>query len=158
VFKKAEEAGLKLVAHAGEVVGAQSIEDAVKLLNVSRIGHGISCIFSEKVQKLLCEKNIALECCPTSNVFTKHYVDKIEDHPIKPLYEKGVPVTLNSDDPTFFGVELLDEFYKLYECLGFSPEDLRKLIYNSFEYSFLTPEEKKEYLNAVSSQWQALFS
>ena len=158
VFKKAEDAGLKLVAHAGEVVGAQSIEDAVKLLNVSRIGHGISSIFSEKVQKLLCEKNVALECCPTSNVFTKHYVDKIENHTINPLYEKGVPVTLNSDDPTFFGVELLDEFYKLYECLGFSLEDLRKLIYNSFEYSFLMPEQKKEYLNAVSSHWQALFS
>lgn len=158
VFKKAEETGLKLVAHAGEVAGAESIEDAVKLLHVSRIGHGISSIFSKEVQKLLSEKNIALECCPTSNVFTKYYVKKIEEHPIKPLYENGVPVTLNSDDPTFFNVELLDEFYNLYEYLKIPLDDLRKLICNSFEYSFLVPEQKDEYLKAVCTQWQVLFS
>lgn len=157
VFKKAEESGLKLVAHAGEVVGAQSIEDAVKLLHVSRIGHGISSIFSEDVQKLLSEKNIALECCPTSNVFTKFYVKKIEEHPIKPLYENGVPITLNSDDPTFFNVELLDEFYNLYEYLKIPLDDLKKLICNSFEYSFLSPEQKEKYLKEVSAQWQVLF-
>lgn len=157
-FKKAEEAGLKLVAHAGEVVGAESIEDAVRLLNVSRIGHGISSIYSEKVQKLLSEKKVALECCPTSNVFTKYYVKKIEEHPIKPLYRNGVPVTLNSDDPTFFNVELLDEFYNLYKYLDFSMEDIKELICNSFEYSFLTSEQKKEYKNKVLTQWSALFS
>jgi adenosine deaminase len=99
-----------------------------------------------------------LECCPTSNVFTKFYVKKIEDHPIKPLYKNGVPITLNSDDPTFFNVELLDEFYNLYKYLDFSLEDIKKLICNSFEYSFLSSEQKKEYLNAVSTQWQVLFS
>jgi adenosine deaminase len=157
-FEKAEEAGLKLVAHAGEVVGAESIEDAVTLLHASRIGHGISSVFSESVQRLLSEKGVALECCPTSNVFTKFYVKKIEDHPIKPLYKNGVPITLNSDDPTFFNVELLDEFYNLYKYLDFSLEDIKKLICNSFEYSFLSSEQKKEYLNAVSTQWQVLFS
>lgn len=157
-FEKAKSAGLKLVAHAGEVVGAESIEDAVQLLHVSRIGHGISSIFSEKVQKLLSEKNVALECCPTSNVFTKCYVKKIEEHPIKPLYKNGVPITLNSDDPTFFNVELLDEFYNLYKYLDFSLEDIKDLICNSFEYSFLTPEQKKEYLDKVAAQWGVLFS
>ncbi|MBQ3922189.1 MAG: adenosine deaminase, partial [Spirochaetales bacterium] len=114
VYANAKKAGLCRVAHAGEDVGPESVWDSIKLLDAQRIGHGISSIQDENLVKYLADNKIPLEICPTSNVFTKKYVQKIEDHPIRPFFDKGVIVTVNTDDPTFFNVSLLDEYWNLY--------------------------------------------
>lgn len=158
VFEKAEQKGLKLVAHAGESVGPESVWDSINYLKVKRIGHGISCIFDETLMQCLREKQISLEICPTSNVFTKKYVSVIEKHPIQFLYKEGVPLTLNSDDPAFFGVGLLDEYYNLYDKLGFSLDDVKRLILNSFQFSFLPEELKAEKKKLVETLWNKQFS
>ena len=142
VFKKAKEEGLHVVAHAGEDVDAYSVWDSVKLLNAERIGHGISSIQDEDLMSYLHEKQIALEVCPTSNLFTKHFVKKIQDHPIKPFFDRGLNVTLNSDDPTLFGSELLNEYIILLESGLFTPGDLLKLLKNTHFASFMEESQK----------------
>ena len=76
------------------------------------------------------------------------------EHPVKTFFEKKVPVTLATDDPIFFGVELLDEYWNLYSELGFKMEDIKKIILAGFEYSFLSDSEKKSYENSVEENWK----
>ncbi|WP_191018057.1 adenosine deaminase [Treponema zioleckii] len=146
VFDKARSQNLFTVAHAGEDVGPESIWDAIKICKAARIGHGISAIQDEKLMQTLVERKIPLEVCPTSNVFTKKYVKNLAEHPIRTFFNKGILVTLNSDDPLFFGVELLDEYWNAYTEIGFSVEELKQIAKNSFVASFLTNDEKSEFL------------
>lgn len=146
VFDKARSQNLFTVAHAGEDVGPESIWDAIKICKAARIGHGISAIQDEKLMQTLAERKIPLEVCPTSNVFTKKYVKNLAEHPIRTFFNKGILVTLNSDDPLFFGVELLDEYWNAYTEIGFSVEELKQIAKNSFVASFLTNDEKSEFL------------
>ncbi len=113
VFARAVEGGLRVVAHAGEDIGPESIWDAIRLLKVSRIGHGISAIQDERLMDFLKEKRIPLEICPTSNLFTGRYVTQLAHHPIRAFFDKGLKVTVNTDDPSIFGVELVDEYMNL---------------------------------------------
>lgn len=154
VFNAALESGYHVVAHAGEDCGPESIWDALKICHAERIGHGITAVQDENLMKYLRDENIALEVCPTSNVFTKKYVKSMNEHPVKTFYEKKVPVTLATDDPIFFGVELLDEYWNLYSELGFKMEDIKKIILAGFEYSFLSDSEKKSYENSVEESWK----
>lgn len=156
VFAKARENNLATVAHAGEDVGPESIWDAIDILQVQRVGHGISAALDEELMQTLAERKIPLEICPTSNVFTQKYVKKLADHPMHKFFDKGIPVTLNSDDPVFFGVELLDEYWNAYSEMGFSLEELKQIIRNSFSASFLDDTAKGTYLEAVESEWEAL--
>lgn len=154
VFNAALKSGYHVVAHAGEDCGPESIWDALKICHAERIGHGITAVQDENLMKYLRDENIALEVCPTSNVFTKKYVKSMAEHPVKTFYEKKVPVTLATDDPIFFGVELLDEYWNLYSQLGFKMEDIKKIILAGFEYSFLSDSEKKSYENSVEENWK----
>ncbi len=154
VFNAALKSGYHVVAHAGEDCGPESIWDALKICHAERIGHGITAVQDENLMKYLRDKNIALEVCPTSNVFTKKYVKSMAEHPVKTFFEKKVPVTLATDDPIFFGVELLDEYWNLYSELGFKMEDIKKIILAGFEYSFLSDSEKKSYENSVEENWK----
>lgn len=154
VFNAALKSGYHVVAHAGEDCGPESIWDALKICHAERIGHGITAVQDENLMKYLRDENIALEVCPTSNVFTKKYVKSMAEHPVKTFYEKKVPVTLATDDPIFFGVELLDEYWNLYSELGFKMEDIKKIILAGFEYSFLSDSEKKSYENSVEENWK----
>lgn len=153
VFERAAEVGLKTVAHAGEDVGPESVWDTINILKVSRIGHGIASAFDEKLMGELVKRNVALEICPTSNVFTKKFVKKIKEHPIKKFFENGICVTLNTDDPLFFGVELLDEYWNAYSKIGFKKSELKKIVRNSFEASFLPDEKKGEFLKKIDETW-----
>jgi len=158
VFKKAKKLGYHRVAHAGEDVGPQSVWDAINYLDVERIGHGISSVKDKKLIKYLVEKQIPLEICPTSNIFTGRFVKKIEKHPVKKLFTEGVMVTLNTDDPAFFNIELLDEYWNLYSKLDFSLEDIKKIIINGFKASFMTNDNKKIYIKKVEDAWKKYFS
>ncbi|MBI9107158.1 MAG: adenosine deaminase [Spirochaetales bacterium] len=142
VFKRAADNKLKVVAHAGEDVGPKSIWDAINLLNVQRIGHGISAIQDEKLMTLLKNRQIPLEICPTSNLFTKKFVTKLEDHPIKAFYDMGLNVTLNSDDPTLFGSELVDEYILLFNKGIFNEKELLDIMKNTVYASYLTEKQK----------------
>ncbi len=157
VFKKAKEAGLHTVAHAGEDVGPDSIWDAINILKSERIGHGITAIQDKALIEYLKLNSIPLEINPTSNLFTKFIVKTIEEHPIKPFYDAGVMVTLNTDDPTFFNVDLIDEYWSLYNNLGFTLCDIKQIIINGFKATFLPENIKRKYIKLVEKRWKDTF-
>lgn len=154
VFEKALADKYHAVAHAGEDVGPESIWDALRICHAQRIGHGISSVQDPELVKYVRENKIPIEVCPTSNVFTKKYVKKMAEHPVREMFEKGIPVTIATDDPIFFGAELLDEYWNLYSKLNFSKADMKQIILNSFEDSFLPGEEKERMKNLVEKNWK----
>lgn len=154
LFQQAKKEGFHVVAHAGEDAGPESIWDAINYLNIERIGHGIAAIADPELIEYLKEKQIPLEICITSNVFTKKIVSAIKDHPIKELFARGVFVTLNTDDPTFFNISLLDEYWNLHHELNFGLDDVKRVLVNGFEASFLPPAEKRAYIKKLTEAWE----
>lgn len=142
-FKLAAKNKLKVVAHAGEDVGPESIWNTLNLLKAQRIGHGISAIQDEKLMDYLKEKHIPMEICPTSNLFTRKFVSEIENHPVREFFNKGLNVTLNSDDPTLFNSELTEEYILLYDNKIFTDEELFEIMKNTIFSSFLPEKEKQ---------------
>lgn len=154
VFEKALKAKYHAVAHAGEDVGPESIWDALKICHAERIGHGITSVQDSELVKYLASKRIPVEVAPTSNVFTKKYVKKMSEHPVRQMFDQGIAVTIATDDPIFFGVELLDEYWNLYSQLNFSKDELKQIILNSFDDSFLSEEEKSKFKSLVEKNWK----
>lgn len=154
VFERARANGLKTVAHAGEDVDAWSIRDALDVLHAARIGHGITAIQDEALMERLKDERIPLEVAPTSNVFTKKYVPSFEQHPIRAFFDRGLLVTVNTDDPLFFKVSLLDEYWNLHSRLHFTEDDIRQLVLNGFAASFLPDDEKKAWAEKVEANWK----
>jgi len=140
-FRKAKEAGLRLVAHAGEAAGAASVRQAVLGLGAERIGHGIRCIEDPAVVDLLAERGIALEVCPTSNVHTST-VASYAVHPLPALLRRGLAVTLNTDDPSISGIDLAHEYRIAVDELGLTEADLRRMQENALAAAFLTADER----------------
>ena len=157
VFQKAKAEGLHRVAHAGETCDSWSIKDSIDLLSAERIGHGISAAYDESLMEELKQKQIPLELCPTSNTYTRHYFSNLSDHPIKKLYDAGLLVTVNTDDPTFFKVSLIDEYWNVFTKFNFSLDDIKQLILNSFKASFLDDEQKSKYCADVEKAWAEWF-
>lgn len=149
VYDLAVKEGFKVVAHAGEDVGPESIWDSIKYLHVQRIGHGITAIKDESLMQELSKTKLPLEICITSNTFTKAVVKDVKTHPIKTFYDKGILVTVNTDDPVFFKTTLLDEYWICVESLNFTMEEIKQLVKNSFEASFIDKEEKAKWLEKV---------
>lgn len=145
VFARAREHGLRTVAHAGEEVESESIWDALTSLKAERIGHGTSAMFDEKLMSFLSDSQIPLEICPTSNVITRKYVMRYEDHPIRTFFDRGLFVTVNTDDPILFDIELNEEYERLHTHLNFSIRDTLALIRNNLFATFLTDAEKSAY-------------
>jgi adenosine deaminase/aminodeoxyfutalosine deaminase len=134
VFAFASNAGLHLTAHAGESMGPESIWAALAL-GAERIGHGIAAVRDEALMRHLREHDIPLEICITSNLVTG-VVQRIEDHPVRRLFEAGVPIVLNSDDPAMFGCSLAGEYRLAAEQFGFTEAELRQVAENGFRYAF----------------------
>lgn len=128
VFAQAHAEGLHAVAHAGEDDGPWSVRDAVELLKAERIGHGTSAIQDPSLISLIREKEIPIEICLTSNIFTGKYVRKEQDHPVRRYYDDGLALTVNTDDPEIFNVTLTDEYFKLYKHLNFSISEIVDLV------------------------------
>ena len=149
VYNLALSEGYKAVAHAGEDVGPKSIWDAVDILHAQRIGHGITAIQDEKLMESLKERQIPLEVCITSNTFTKAVVKKASEHPVRAFFDKGMLVTINTDDPVFFKTTLLDELWICHKELNFSMDEIKQLIKNSFTASFLSDKEKGDWCKKV---------
>lgn len=148
VFKKAKEYGFKLVAHAGEEGDVSYIEDALDLLHIERIDHGVQAINSQTLMKRLKEEQIPLTVCPNSNIELKVF-ENYKQHNIKELLDFGLNITVNSDDPAYFKGYMNQNFYNLYENLPLDKEDIIKLVKNSFRSSFISDELKQKYLNKV---------
>jgi adenosine deaminase len=143
VFAKARELGLLTVAHAGEEGPAQNVIDALDILKVDRIDHGVRAIDDAALMQRLAEENIALTVCPLSNTRLRVF-DDMSQHNILQMLAQGVKVTVNSDDPAYFGGYLTENFIALEKGLGMTREQAIQLARNSFEYSFATPERKAE--------------
>jgi len=141
VFLRAKANGLFVHVHAGEVGGPEQVWDAVRLLGANRIGHGIQAARDPRLMEYLRDHTIALDVCLTSNLRTKAWTP-ISSHPLKLLFKRGVPVTLNTDDPGLFEVSLVAEFVKCNQLLGFSREDLQHLVLQAVRSSFLPSDEK----------------
>lgn len=134
VFDFARSRGLRLVPHAGETGTADAVREAVEC-GAHRIGHGIAAAQDAAVMELLRERDIPLEVCISSNLCTG-VVASLEQHPVRGLWDAGVPIVLNSDDPPMFHTTLLDE-YRLAEAhFGFTPNELGRLAEDSLRYSF----------------------
>lgn len=153
VFSKARQEGFLTVAHAGEEGPAEYIWEALQLLKVQRIDHGNRSINDEKLVKELTEKQIPLTLCPLSNLELK-VINKMEDHPVKKMMDKGMLVTINSDDPAYFGGYLTANYTATARALELSKEDITALARNSFMASFLGDEEKRKWIGKIDQFYE----
>ncbi len=140
---KAKEAGLKVTIHSGEDTPASYVIETIKHFQPDRIGHGIHSIEDMKAVEMLIEKGITLEVNPWSNYLTNS-VSAIEAHPLKKLYDLGVRVTINSDDPEVLETNVNEEYRIAHEVLGMSMEEIQTCNRFAFESSFIHPAKTKK--------------
>ena len=135
LFEKVKSTNIPYTIHAGEAAGPESVWSAIEL-GAHRIGHGVRAVEDEKLVDYLAKNKIPLEVCITSNIQTK-IVEKLKDHPVKYLYDKGVIITLNSDNMTVSNTNIQQERKIAKEIFGFTEEDLEKIDNWAVKYSFL---------------------
>jgi adenosine deaminase len=145
---KAREAGLKVTVHSGENTPASAVVDTIHAVSPERIGHGIHIIEDMAAVELVKERGITLEVNPWSNYLTNS-VRTIEEHPLKKLFDLGVRVTINSDDPEVLDTNLNNEYRIAHEILGMSLEDIKVCNRYAYEASFLPENEKKR----IGDKW-----
>ncbi|MDO5863736.1 MULTISPECIES: adenosine deaminase [Paenarthrobacter] len=151
LYQRAGEAGLRRIAHAGEEGPASYITEALDILHVERIDHGIRCMEDTEVVQRLVAEQVPLTVCPLSNVRLRA-VDKLEDHPLPEMLAIGLNVSVNSDDPAYFGGYVDDNYQQLVKVHGFSVPEQATLAANSIRSSFASDERKAELLEEVT-QW-----
>jgi aminodeoxyfutalosine deaminase len=149
-FQRASALGLVSLPHAGETTGAETVWDALKVLNARRIGHGIAAASDPVLMHHLADNDIALEVCPTSNVCTRA-VDSLENHPWSVLADAGVPLTLNSDDPGMFSTTLTQEYEVARDHFGLTNTGLADLVRSGIRYSLAAEGRKRELLAQVDA-------
>lgn len=148
VFAQAKKEGFKISAHAGEEGPAEYVWEAINLLNVDRIDHGNKSLDDENLIAHLVNNNIPLTVCPLSNIKLRN-VDKIENHPIKTMLDKGINATVNSDDPAYFGGYMNDNYKAITKALNLSKKDIYQLTLNSFNSTFLEDDEKADLVSKL---------
>ena len=146
-FDMLQEARFPITVHAGEWDGPERIRDAIKLLHPTRLGHGVRSIEDPALVELIKELDIILETCPTSNVATKIYKN-YQEHPVKKLFDQGIKITVNSDDPPFFNASIAGE-YEVMRTLGLSDDELKSLTINAVEHAFCDEDTKLKLLNKI---------
>ena len=153
VFSKALDEGFITVAHAGEEGPAAYVWEAINLLKISRIDHGNRSLEDDQLIKHIVEKQIPLTVCPLSNLELK-VVDDLKDHPMLQLMEAGLMVTINSDDPAYFGGYMNENYIQIAAALNLSKKQITDLAKNSFKASFLSDVEKEKLMNQVEDYYQ----
>ena len=141
VFARAREMGLEAVAHAGEEGPPEYIREALDVLHVSRIDHGVRCLEDPELVETLHDRGTPLTVCPLSNVKLRVF-DCMEDHNLKRLLDAGLCATVNSDDPAYFGGYIEENYLAVQRGLGLEREDMAQLARNALEASFLSPGPK----------------
>ncbi|NUK12132.1 adenosine deaminase [Streptomyces lunaelactis] len=142
VYEAADALGLRKVAHAGEEGPPAYIREALDVLGVERIDHGLRCMEDPELVERLVRERVPLTLCPLSNVRLRA-VDTLEEHPLARMMDAGLLCTVNSDDPAYFGGYVGDTFHAVHEALGLGEERLRELARNSFVASFLEGDEER---------------
>jgi adenosine deaminase len=145
-YAEARRLGFHTTAHAGEAAGAASVWGALRSLNVERIGHGTRAEEDEALLDFLAEKQIPVEMCPLSNLRTG-VVTRIEDHPIRRFFDRGLLVTVSTDDPRMFGNSLAEEYRTLETVFAFSPGEIERLKTNSIRASWMEEDKKSRLLS-----------
>ena len=151
VFERAQKEGFLTVAHAGEEGPASYVWEALDLLNVMRIDHGVRSIDDKKLMAELAKRQIPLTVCPLSNLKLK-VVSDLKDHPLKKMLDKNLMVTINSDDPSYFGGYVNQNYLEVARALNLTKDDILILAKNSFQSSFLSDKEKQRYLKQVEAK------
>ncbi len=148
VYREAANLGLHLLMHAGEVGGPEKIREAVEILGVERIGHGIAAALDPALMDLLVDRRIPLEICPRSNIRTGALAKQlrkddaqIREHPLPQLWRHGIPIALSTDDPAMFHTTLLQEYENAAQ-MGLSETELAQMAEASFQYAFLSEDDK----------------
>lgn len=154
VFDKARSQGFLTVAHAGEEGPPEYIWEAINLLKVSRIDHGVRSLEDPKLLDYLVDKQIPLTVCPLSNVELKVF-DSMAKHNLKQLLDLGICATVNSDDPSYFGGYIAENYQQAQSALNLTKQELYQLAKNSFQASFLSPESKHELIAELDDYFQA---
>ncbi|SDR14556.1 adenosine deaminase [Arthrobacter crystallopoietes] len=152
LYERARQAGLKCVAHAGEEGPPDYIREALDLLAVDRIDHGIRCMEDEELVERLVAEQVPLTVCPLSNVRLRA-VDTLPEHPLPQMLQRGLNVSVNSDDPAYFGGYMDENFRQVRAAFGFSSAQLADLAANSVRSAFLTDTRRRELLAEVE-QWR----
>ncbi len=141
IFRRARDAGLGLCVHAGEAGTAQNVREAIELINPERIGHGVHCVENPDVVRLVRDRGVTLEICPTSNLQTG-VIHMMSHHPLPDLDRMGVKVTINTDDPSISDTTLTDEYRLAIVGMGLSVAKLKSMIMLAAQAAFLPPEDK----------------
>ncbi len=148
VFEKALAAGFRTVAHAGEEGPPEYVWEAINLLRVSRVDHGVRSLEDPSLLKHLVDTQLPLTVCPLSNVKLKVFKD-LKEHNIRKMLELGMRATVNSDDPAYFGGYVGDNFKAIQQALNMTADELVTLARNSFAASFITEQQRSKYMDMV---------
>ncbi|WP_198680029.1 adenosine deaminase [Aureibaculum luteum] len=152
VFEASIKEGYIPLAHAGEEGPPEYIWEALNVLKIKRIDHGNNCLQDQLLIDEIIKRDMALTVCPLSNTALQ-VVDDLKNHPLKKMMELGLKVTLNSDDPAYFGGQLNQNFIDVQKALNLTKEDLYELAKNSFQYSLLSDNEKQIHLNELEKYY-----
>jgi adenosine deaminase len=141
LYEQAREFGFRTTAHAGEACGPESIWSAIRDLQVERIGHGTRAVEDPGLIEYLAQSKIPLELCPLSNARTG-VIDSIEAHPVRTFIEKGIPVSINTDDPKMFGNSLADEYQALKDIFKFTNQEICDILIGSIKTMWMDEDDK----------------
>lgn len=153
VFEASVKHGYIPLAHAGEEGNADYIWEALDLLKIKRIDHGNNSLQDEALVQEIIKRDIALTVCPLSNTALQ-VVDSLKNHPLKKMLDLGLKVTINSDDPAYFGGQVNTNYIEIQKALDLTKEDLYVLARNSFEYSLLKNPEKEKLIAELDSYYK----
>jgi adenosine deaminase len=142
--------GFRVTAHAGEEGPASYVREAIDVLNVDRIDHGNACLNDPTVVRDLVERAIPLTVCPLSNLML-NVVPSLEAHPLRAMLDAGLHVTLNSDDPAYFGGYVAENFIRCHRSLGLSLEDIATLARNSLSAAFLPADDAAQWISLIDA-------
>lgn len=154
-FDRARDLGICRTIHAGELDGPRNIRDAVQLLHAQRIGHGVHALEDPALIKELSEQQIPLEICVTSNICLGIYPDYAH-HPLNALWDAGLLITINDDDPALFNSSLTNEYKIVIDKFGFDLEKIKRVSFNAINASFLTAPEKEQLTTQFAQAFQQL--
>lgn len=150
VFQRAKMLGIPRVAHAGEEGPPEYIREALDLLDVCRIDHGVRCLEDPELVARLRDEEVVLTVCPLSNVRLK-VVERMEDHPLPEMIDAGLRVTLNSDDPAYFGGGMLNNFVACHDAFGWPRETFIQLAGTAIEAAFMSDRRRLELHRQLAS-------
>jgi len=148
VFDRARQEGFLTVAHAGEEGPPEYIHEALDLLKVERVDHGVRCVEDPALVDRLVDEQVPLTVCPLSNVKLRVF-DTLEQHNLKQLLQRGLCVTINSDDPAYFGGYIGENYLRIQQALDLTAADIYTLAKNAFMASFLSEADKQRYIDEL---------